>query len=570
MTYSYCITEEGDRSVEDQIGNGHVYIVRHGRFPFRGPNSFHVGTVARRLRGLAMAQRIFHHYTLQFSRVSFSYDGSSPVFSDVSFSLGPGWSGVVGANGSGKSTLLALAARILQPNSGTVSGPSDRFVCAQPTEKAPDRIEDFFNAFDERSIDLMRRLELEFEWLYRWQTLSDGERKRVQIAVALWLAPDLLALDEPTNHIDADAKDLVLDAIARYDGIGLLVSHDREFLDSVCARCVFLRAGTATVRPGGITAGLEQAGREKIAAERALDDARRRTASLESETVNRREIARSQQRRRSKAGLAIKDHDARFKRNLARYTGKDGTGGKLLRQLDGRLAAAHAELDTKEAEAAAARSGDPSGVSLSGTTSRADSIFRLGAGEILIGDRVVRCPELSVSRRDRVVLLGPNGSGKTTLIKRIAATLPEPKAETPFVRGTVVFLPQELDAAERRSVRAWLDSLPNADRAVVFSGVHRLGSDPERLLESPFPSPGEARKTIIASAELVNSTMLVLDEPTNHLDLPSIILLEAALAAFEGAVLFTSHDERFVETVAAGGARWILEPTPDGSVLTVL
>ena len=74
----------------------------------------------------------------------------------------------------------------------------------------------------------------------RWPTLSHGERKRAQIAVALWQQPDVLLLDEPTNHIDITAHELLIEALTSFRGIGLLVSHDRDLLDLLCQQCIFL------------------------------------------------------------------------------------------------------------------------------------------------------------------------------------------------------------------------------------------------------------------------------------------------------------------------------------------
>lgn len=521
-------------------------------------------------RGLAMA-RDGDYSTVQFSDVSFSYGGAVPVLDRVSFTVGRGWTGIVGPNGSGKTTLLSLAARALETEAGAIIAPRRAVSCEQPTESLPGLAHEFFYAFDERSMDLTRTLELELEWLFRWDTLSHGERKRTQIAVALWSAPELLALDEPTNHIDAPAKQMLREALARYDGIGLLVSHDRDFLDSLCERCIFLNAGGATVRPGGVSAGLEQAAQDELAANRELNAARQRVSGIETEAAHRRDAARSQQRRRSKAGLARKDHDARFKRNLARYTGKDGTGGKLLRQMDGRIAGARADLERKRRAAAAARRVDPDGVTLSGEASKSDSIVTLQTGSIPLGGsgtrRVLTFPDLSIRGRDRILLAGPNGSGKTTLIAHIASHFTAPDARLPFHRGHAVFLPQELSAGERKLVRAWVDTLANNDRAALLSAINRLGSDPERFLQTTLPSPGEARKAIIASGELARCLLLVLDEPTNHLDLPSIFLLETALTAFPGAVLFTTHDERFARTVAGDRDRWIIESDTRGSAL---
>ena len=126
---------------------------------------------------------------------------------------------------------------------------------------------------DGQAWELRGRLGLEEDWIGRWDSLSHGERKRAQIAVALWRRPSVLAIDEPTNHLDREARRMLAEALRRYDGIGLLVSHDRELLDELCRQCVFVEPPVVTVRPGGYTQGVEQARLEQEAAARGGDAA---------------------------------------------------------------------------------------------------------------------------------------------------------------------------------------------------------------------------------------------------------------------------------------------------------
>ena len=169
---------------------------------------------------------------LRFQEVSFTYPTMTrPLLAGVEVYFPVGWTGIVGANGVGKSTLLKLAVGELQVQEGKVHHLGSAIYCAQRTDDAPEALADFIYAGDREAMALRRQLGVEEEWLERWDTLSHGERKRAQIGVALWLNPDVLALDEPTNHIDGDARRLLLAALHRYQGVGLLVSHDRDLLD---------------------------------------------------------------------------------------------------------------------------------------------------------------------------------------------------------------------------------------------------------------------------------------------------------------------------------------------------
>ena len=115
---------------------------------------------------------------------------------------------------------------------------------------------------------LRRDLDVEDDWPWRHDTLSCGQQKRLQVACALWQRPDLLVMDEPTNHVDVPTREAVTAALARFKGVGLLISHDRALLDALCSQCLFMAAGQVTARPGGYSQGRGQEQLEFL--ERAL------------------------------------------------------------------------------------------------------------------------------------------------------------------------------------------------------------------------------------------------------------------------------------------------------------
>ena len=272
-----------------------------------------------------------------FEKLTFGYEEAATVlFTGLTFHFPAGWTGIVGANGAGKTTILKLATGELKPDEGQVQAPDKAVYCPQRTDEPPAGLEALLAAAEGEAQALKGRLGIEADWLARWETLSHGERKRAQIGVALWRRPPVLAIDEPTNHLDGEARRLLAEALDSFRGVGLLVSHDRELLDALCGQCLFVESPNAIMRPGGYSVGIGQARLEEQTLQRQHELARQQADRLEREVVRRRQEAARAARRRSKRGLG-KDHDARFKRNLARLSGKDGASGRLLRQLDGRL-----------------------------------------------------------------------------------------------------------------------------------------------------------------------------------------------------------------------------------------
>jgi ATPase subunit of ABC transporter with duplicated ATPase domains len=491
---------------------------------------------------------------LALQGVEFTYPGmTAALFSDLTVQFPPGWTGIVGPNGAGKTTLLKVVTGELTPQTGAVTRRGLALYVAQRTDDAPEQFEDFIWAPD--ATVLKARLRVAEDWPERWSTLSHGERKRAQIAVALWREPAVLALDEPSNHIDADARRLLLEALQEFAGVGLLVSHDRALLDELCGHCLMLDPPTAVLRPGGVTEAMAQQESEEESARHTNEVMRRTETRLQAEAQRRRVIAdqKSSAARGSKSTkIPAHDHDGRAMRNLAKMSGKDAYAGKmvaLMNQRAGKIAKERAGLTVKKRY--------ETGIWVDGASFLPrDILLRLPAGSLpLGGGRQLHFPDLEMGGRSRIALTGANGLGKSTLIRQLLAHLQ-------VAPEKLVSVPQEISAADSRALLEAVKRLPNDELGRVMITISRLGSRPARLLESALPSPGEVRKLLLALGIVRGPHLIVMDEPTNHMDLPGILCLEEALADCPCAMLLVSHDEAFLEKITT--TEWHLERDDSG------
>jgi ATPase subunit of ABC transporter with duplicated ATPase domains len=477
---------------------------------------------------------------VQAAHLTFAHTDTVPVLEDAAFSLLPGWTGLVGENGAGKTTLLRLIAGELRPTSGQLrlDPVGTRIAWArQDVEVRDAAIDAFARAEDADAGRLRAMLRLDPAALTRWPTLSPGERRRWQLGAVVPTEPGVLLLDEPTNHLDAEARAWVIEALRGFRGAGLVVSHDRALLDALVARVWRLHDGGLRAWTGTYTEA--RAAWEAERADRVREQVRRREEHDRQRRLldrQRRDAeAAARQRHAGRRMKTIHDHD----QSSAAVNGKIERSGRNV----GRRAAVLARR-TAWAEAA------DGAVAVQRERGRAFSVGSVAPGRpwlLELGDpvmlptgQVVRVPP--IGRGDRIWLRGANGAGKTSLLRAILARLTIPV-------DRLLVLPQHTAEVDGLQALATVRRLDRDARGLVLSAVAALGVDPDRLLATEHPSPGETRKLLLAQGLGSGSWLLVLDEPENHLDLPSVERLEAALTAYPGALLLVSHDDRLAAAV---------------------
>ncbi len=491
---------------------------------------------------------------LNLSHISYTYPGASfPALDSINAVFPQGWTGIIGDNGCGKTTLALIAARQIAPISGSITPSLYASYCSQDASVTPSNLYELADNWSHEGRHLRELLGIDEEWFWRYETLSGGQQRRIQIACALFSAPDVLVMDEPTNDLDSETRTIIKEALASFKGIGLLISHDRDLLDSLVSQSLIFDGRQVIMRPGGYTKATDQAANDRMSALRRREKAKREVKRIEVEAQRRRQEASLQKAKRSGRGLGNKDNDARERIGRAIISGKDGVAGKLSSNMDRRLARANESLaDIHVGKRYEHRLGDW------GTVARSSIVSHVVSTTLQAGDFSVYVPELWIDSTDHVTLSGRNGTGKSLVVHYIV------ESTSPNIK--VAYIPQGIGKEERERALKMLRNCTPDKRGRILSVVAHLNSDPERLLDGSEVSPGELRKLLLAEQLIDDPNFLVLDEPTNHLDIGSIEALQNLLVRFPGAVLLVSHDAALLDAVSeikwsmtGSESRWQLE-----------
>ncbi|MEW7977138.1 MAG: ATP-binding cassette domain-containing protein [Candidatus Sedimenticola endophacoides] len=493
---------------------------------------------------------------LRFDRLSLRR-GPQRLFADASLTIHPGQRvGVTGANGCGKSSLFALILDQLHADSGDFSRPRE-WVIAHVAQETPadtrsaleytldgDReLRDIEAALaeaeaahqGERVAELHTRLDNVGGYSARARAarlihglgfrpgeeslpvncFSGGWRMRLNLARALMCRSDLLLLDEPTNHLDLDAVIWLEQWLKGYPGTLLLISHDRDFLDSVTSHIAHIEQGTMTLYSGNYSAF------EHIRAERLANQ----QAAFERQ---QREVAH------------IHSYVARF-RAKATKARQAQSRLKALERME-RIAPAHAD--------------SPFHFRFRPPRKNPHPLLRLERATVgYDGPPILDGVTLALSPGDRIGLLGPNGAGKSTLIKLLAGGLPPGTGshETAQDLNIGYFAQHQLD--QLHPGHSAIEHLRQIDSAASEQSLRDylggFGFTGERADSPVAPfSGGEKARLVLALLVYQRPNLLLLDEPTNHLDLEMRHALSQALQEFEGAMVVVSHDRHLLRTTS--------------------
>ncbi len=500
---------------------------------------------------------------IQLEGVAKSFGGQA-LFRDVSWRIGERERvGLVGPNGVGKTTVCRIIADLETPDEGRVSRPRSVTVGYLPQEVAgavagsvlAEALAGFADvwALEREMEDVARKLETQpndaltqrygdlqhrFEAAggYRLETearailsglgfapdelhrplteFSGGWRMRAALARLLLLRPSLLLLDEPTNHLDLPSLAWLEDFLASYEGAVVVVAHDRYFLNRMVTSIADLSPGGIVVYPGDYDDYLvERSARRELLEARARNQAKRVA-----------EVERFIERFRYQATKA-RQVQSRI---------------KMLERVE-RIEAPTAQRQIRFAFPQPPRTGR--------------RVVTLTDLHKAYGDNIVYAGvDFGAERGEKVALVGANGAGKSTLLRMLAGVLPFDRGDRTLGAHVQVhyYAQHQLDALD--PTHTVLEELTAAAPELGHTRIRGIlgaflfsGDSVEKMVT--VLSGGEKARLALAKMLVRPAALLCLDEPTNHLDLASREVLEAALEAFPGTIVFISHDRYFINRI---------------------
>lgn len=517
--------------------------------------------------------------SVSLSGLTWSTPDGTPLFTDLNLTFGPERTGIVGRNGTGKSTLLRLISGDLSPTSGQVQVTGTIAMMRQDAMERPDdTIADLFGM--RPALDLLDRAEAglanadelaDADWTLPARieaallrcglsvgpqtplvTLSGGQRSRAALAALILAEPDFLLLDEPTNNLDRDGRRAMIDLVRGWTGGAIIVSHDRALLEEMDAIVELTSLGAARYG-GNYSAFRQHKDAELAAAARDLAHAEKSRA----DAARRAQQASERKARKDSAGRRARAKGDQPKILMDAAKGRaEASGGAGVHLRDARREAANEALSVarEKIELLQPLRMDipPTGLAPGKTVLRLEGV----TGGYDPARPVIRDLSLTVTGPERIVIAGPNGSGKTTLLKIITGQI-IPQRGRVNLMVPFALLDQHLGLLDpARTLHENFRRLnPSANMHTAHAALARFGfRAADALRQAGELSGGERLRAGLACAlgAMPPPELLILDEPTNHLDLDGVTALEAALTAYDGAVLVISHDEAFLGSLAPG------------------
>lgn len=434
--------------------------------------------------------------------------------------------GIVGKNGAGKSTLLKLLAGIVHPSSGIVKHHVQFAYFDQLT--APNELEIDYDLKGKLSIP-----ETEI------RNFSGGEQTRLKLAQIFSSNHEVLLIDEPTTHLDADGKQFFIEELIYYYGALVLVSHDRYVLDQLVTKIWEVEDEKVTEYTGSYTEYVRQKELEK----------KQLLEQYEKYVTEKTRLLKAAEEKMQRAEKVTQGNKkvTKVKGNRMFETKSKGTSQKSMQRGAKAIEQRVEQLKSVETpkEEKIIRFHQSNALQLHNKFPIMGESLTLKAGD----ETLLREANFQFPLGKTIAITGKNGSGKTTLLRHI---LQESEGITISPKAVIgIYEQTDYQFTKDETVLEFMKKRSDFDEGKIRSVLHSMnitGNDLKKNVRNL--SGGEAIRLVLCQLFLGRYNILILDEPTNFLDVFCIEALERFLKEYEGTVLFVSHDRTFVDRAA--------------------
>ncbi len=488
---------------------------------------------------------------IQVQNLTFAYEGSyETIFENVSFQLDTNWKlGFTGRNGRGKTTFMNLLLG-KHEYQGSINAPVDfsYFPYQVPDGRvtALEAAEEMDPSFEYWKVAReMGKLQLDDEVLYRpYETLSNGEQTKLQLAVLFSKENNFLLIDEPTNHLDIRGRELVSRYLNSKRGF-ILVSHDRAFLDGCVDHILAINKSDIQVCRGNFSTWMENKQRQDAFEQAENEKLKAEISRLEQTAREKAQWSDVAERRKFGIDRMKVDNVKGYRPLQGAKAAKTMARSKAIQQ---RQAAA---IEEKQSLLKNIERSDT--LKIYQTQFHSDRLVELKDVRIAYGAEPVCGPvSFTVRRGDRLALQGANGSGKSSILKLICGQ-PIPCTGEAWRGAGLRISYVSQDASGLSGKFSDFLAASGVDESLMLAILAKLDisrSQVERDLSAL--SAGQKKKLLLARSICEPAHLHIWDEPMNYIDVISRMQLEELLTSFQPTILFVEHDKAFCQNVATG------------------
>lgn len=489
---------------------------------------------------------------IKLTNVSKSY-GDNEVLNKINLDINEGDKiGIVGVNGSGKSTLIKLIMGLEEADSGKIEifSKTEIGYLRQSTEYT---LDDFINMNNDKNnisafLKLFSELKISNDVDFsqeRLKNLSGGEKTKIALSQILSSNPSVILLDEPTNHMDIESVDWLINRITNYNGTALIVSHDRYFLNEVAEKIIELEDGNLKIYYGNYDDYQKQKQKEIEILREKYTYEQKQKKKLQKEINQLKQWSEKGEREAGRQGGSRSDAKVKgVKTNAQRKAAKVGRNAESKKTKLEQMQKVSIEKPKDRKDIKFAFKGRNDGVK---TLIQINDLLKKFNDNTIFHD-----VNLVVNKGEKIGLIGPNGSGKSTLIKIIMGQDSQTSGEIWKTQSLkVAYMSQDVfDLDDSKTIFEMGEYYDNEKKQFFFSNLANMGFE-RSLFKNKIKnlSLGQRMRIKLTQIILEDYNLLILDEPTNHLDLANKIELENALVDFPGAIIIASHDKFLLSKV---------------------